>query len=116
VSIPTALTPPLHRACFANVINLGFVEAPPEKDADPNVQDHLGEDSVLYHPICSVLPNFSWTGLQRTPILTTSSGTSFLAEVEEGCRNFTTRCTPPIASQGQTPDYLQQWREIEDML
>jgi ankyrin repeat protein len=48
VSIPVGMTP-LHKACYSgNVTNLDFVELLLEKEADPNVHDHLGKTPLMY--------------------------------------------------------------------
>jgi ankyrin repeat protein len=118
VSIPQVITP-LHKACYAgNVSNLDFVELLLEKDADPNVQDHIGKTPLMYTtPDAPGAAKFLLNWPTTDANIKTQSGQSFLERVRSTITIFSDQIALP-----DNPDrikekfVLQQWRGIEEML
>jgi hypothetical protein len=112
---------PLHLACLlAFVTNLDFIELLlAEKGADPNAQDHFGENTVdVHHPVCSRCSQIStelayhgrqyyraiWRVLPLGRVrLTITTLSDKVALPDNPCQ---------IQDQFQ----IQQWRDIEEML
>jgi hypothetical protein len=120
VSIPQGETP-LHHACQAVIVtNLDLIELLLEEGADPNAQDHLGRTPLMFTGklapgAAKFLLNWPTTDVN----ITNRSGETFLASVRGDVKYFsdeTPRPDSPGSGRARRLFWLQQWREIEEML
>jgi hypothetical protein len=117
-SIPLGRTP-LHNACYAeNVTNLDFIELLLEKGADPNFQDHLGLVPLIFTiPDAPGAAKFLLNWPTTDVNITTQSGESLLSYFRSTIMDISDEVArPDNPDQVQDQFWLQQWREIAEML